>query len=479
MLNSILAISAYEVLFPVGLILVVSKIFGVIAKRLGLPQILAMLLTGIVIGLFAQIPAINANFITDGAKEGIAFISELGVVLILFSAGLGTDLKQVKSCGLSAFLVAMIAVILCLILGAVVADLFNVYDGDNGKEFWANVFYGVILTATSVSVTVAALKELGKLNSKIGTTIVSAAIIDDIIGVIILSIVLSLSGAGAEGTESAVLTTAPFTSMFARIMPENVASIFTVVLQTILFFIFIFVLGYVTKKIFTHLENKYPHHRRIPIYGIGFAFLVSFFSEKLFGIADITGAFFAGLILAGRSSTQYVERRTSIASYIIFTPVFFANIGISTDWSAFTDPSFLTFAGFGFAFLAMSIIGKLVGAAVPAKLTGNNWKDSLCCGAAMCVRAEVCLVSAQKGIDAGLVDSRIKIFLIILIVSSSIIVPLILKSAYKNESKIDSINNSSNQVNEDQTNFNENVMNANVQTNEEIKANSSNVHAEI
>ena len=193
MLNSILAISAYEVLFPVGLILVVSKIFGVIAKRLGLPQILAMLLTGIVIGLFAQIPAVNANFITNGAKEGIAFISELGVVLILFSAGLGTDLKQVKSCGLSAFLVAMIAVILCLILGAVVADLFNVYDGDNGKEFWANVFYGVILTATSVSVTVAALKELGKLNSKIGTTIVSAAIIDDIIGVIILSIVLSLS----------------------------------------------------------------------------------------------------------------------------------------------------------------------------------------------------------------------------------------------------------------------------------------------
>lgn len=471
MLNTILAISAYEVLFPVGLILVVSKIFGVFAKRCGLPQILAMLLTGIFIGLFATIPAVNKNFITDGAKEGIAFISELGVVLILFSAGLGTDLKQVKSCGLSAFITALVAVILCMILGAVVTGAFFGFGSD---RLWSNIFYGVILTATSVSVTVAALKELGKLNSKIGTTIVSAAIIDDIIGVIILSVVLSLSGSGAKSTEtSAVLTTTPLTNMFKAMgMPTSGASIVTVILQTILFFVFIIILAYIAKKTFTHLENKYPHHRRIPIYGIGFAFLVAFFSEKLFGIADITGAFFAGLILAGRSSTEYVERRTSIASYIIFTPVFFANIGISTDWAAFTDPSFLTFAGFGFAFLAMAIIGKLFGAAIPAKLTGNNWKDSLCCGAAMCVRAEVCLVSAQKGIDAGLVDGRIKIFLIILIVSSSIIVPLILKAAYKHDKHEHYESNINvNQIAEDREHFTSNVMDTNVKSNEELEKN--------
>jgi Kef-type K+ transport system membrane component KefB len=471
LLNTILAISAYEVLFPVGLILVVSKIFGVLAKRCGLPQILAMLLTGIFIGLFATIPAVNKNFITDGAKEGIAFISELGVVLILFSAGLGTDLKQVKSCGLSAFIIALVAVILCMILGAVVTGAFFGFGSD---RLWSNIFYGVILTATSVSVTVAALKELGKLNSKIGTTIVSAAIIDDIIGVIILSVVLSLSGSAAEGAEtSAVLTTTPLTNMFKAMgMPTSGASIVTVILQTILFFVFVIILAYLAKKTFTHLENKYPHHRRIPIYGIGFAFLVAFFSEKLFGIADITGAFFAGLILAGRSSTEYVERRTSIASYIIFTPVFFANIGISTDWAAFTDPSFLTFAGFGFAFLAMAIIGKLFGAAIPAKLTGNNWKDSLCCGAAMCVRAEVCLVSAQKGIDAGLVDGRIKIFLIILIVSSSIIVPLILKAAYKHDKHEHYESNINvNQIAEDREHFTSNVMDTNVKSNEELEKN--------
>lgn len=470
MLNSILAISAYEVLFPVGLILVVSKIFGVIAKRLGLPQILAMLLTGIVIGLIALVPAVNENFITNGAKEGIAFISELGVVLILFSAGLGTDLKQVKACGISALVITVIDVVLCLLLGYVFAGLFFGFD-----KAWSNIFYGVIITATSVSVTVATLKEMGKLNSKIGTTIVSAAILDDVIGVIVLSVVLSLSGAGAG--DSSVLTSNPFTSMFAHIMPENVAAIFTVILQTVLFFAFVFVLGILVRKLFTHLEQKYPHHRRIPIYGIGFCFLVAFLSQKLFGIADITGAYFAGLILAGRTSTQYVERRTSIASYIIFTPVFFANIGISTDWKAFTDPSFLSFAGFGFVFIGCALAGKFFGASIGAKITGNTLKDSLVCGTAMVVRAEVCLVSAQKGIDAGLVDGRIKIFLIILIVMTSIVVPLIIKAAYKNETHIDD-NNSGNQLTEDQTNVVENVVNKNVQTNEEAD-NSSQVPGEI
>lgn len=470
MLNSILAISAYEVLFPVGLILVVSKIFGVIAKRLGLPQILAMLLTGIVIGLIALVPAVNENFITNGAKEGIAFISELGVVLILFSAGLGTDLKQVKACGISALVITVIDVVLCLLLGYVFAGLFFGFD-----KAWSNIFYGVIITATSVSVTVATLKEMGKLNSKIGTTIVSAAILDDVIGVIVLSVVLSLSGAGAG--DSSVLTSNPFTSMFAHIMPENVAAIFTVILQTVLFFAFVFVLGILVRKLFTHLEQKYPHHRRIPIYGIGFCFLVAFLSQKLFGIADITGAYFAGLILAGRTSTQYVERRTSIASYIIFTPVFFANIGISTDWKAFTDPSFLSFAGFGFVFIGCALAGKFFGASIGAKITGNTLKDSLVCGTAMVVRAEVCLVSAQKGIDAGLVDGRIKIFLIILIVMTSIVVPLIIKAAYKNENHTDD-NNSGNQLTEDQTTVVENVVNKNVQTNAEAD-NSSQVPGEI
>ena len=442
MLQSLLAIQAYEVLFPIGVILLLAKGLGVFAKKVGLPQAVAMLLTGVIIGLFMLIPGVKSHFVTDDGVDGIRFIAEIGVILIMFSAGLGTDLKQIKAVGKAAAIITVLDVVLCIIFGALISGLFNGFSGTTTfindadgnpvviKKMWSNVFYGVILSATSVSVTVATLKELGRLNSKIGTCIISAAILDDLIGVIVLSVVLSLSGSSA-GADS--ITAEPLTKLLSHIMPETAASIIVVILLTILFFAFVFLMGFIVRKIFNHLERKYPHHRRIPIYGIGFCFIMAFFSQFLFGIADITGAYFAGLILAGRKSSEYVERRTDIASYIIFTPVFFAKIGITTDWQAFASKEFLTFLGFGLCLVLAGILGKFIGASVGCITNGYSMKDSLRCGAAMTVRAEVCLVSAQKGIDAGIVDQKVQIFLMVLIMLTSFTVPLILKASYKNE----------------------------------------------
>ena len=433
MFNIFLAgsLSVIDILLPIGLILLFSKLLGIGAKKIGLPQVAAMLLTGIILGLMYQfIPWINQNVITDTGIEGIRFIAEIGVILIMFSAGLGTDVKQIKATGISALVITVLDVILAIGLGYLVSGLVQGFNGTvtfknaagtdvTVSKNWSNLFYGVILSATSVSVTVATLKELGKLNSRIGTTIVSAAILDDIIGVIVLSVTLSLSTTGnsSTGAISSILN------------GWNVNSIVSVILSTILFFVFIFILGIIVKKIFNHLEKKYPHHRRIPIYGLAICFIIAFVSEKVFGIADITGAYFTGLLLSGRQSSKYIERRSDIASYILFTPVFFAKIGLTTHWQAI-DTTFLLF---GILFLLAAISGKYIGATVGAKITGNNWKDSLCCGAAMIVRAEVCLVSAQKGIDAGLINPNIQIFLIILIISTSFVVPLILKAAYKKD----------------------------------------------
>ena len=443
------SLSVIDILLPIGLILLFSKLLGVGAKKIGLPQVAAMLLTGILLGLCYQfIPWVNQNVITDTGIEGIRFIAEIGVILIMFSAGLGTDVKQIKATGISALVITVMDVLLAIGLGFLVSGLVQGFSGTtsfklnaNGEEivvskFWSNLFYGVILSATSVSVTVATLKELGKLNSRIGTTIVSAAILDDIIGVIVLSIVLSLSstGSGSTGAITSILNS------------WNVNSIVSVVLATLLFFIFIFLIGFLIRKIFNHLEKKYPHHRRIPIYGLALCFIIAFLSEKVFGIADITGAYFSGLILSGRQSSKYIERRSDIASYILFTPVFFAKIGLTTHWSAI-DTTFLVF---GLLFLAAALIGKFAGATFGAKITGNNWKDSLCCGAAMIVRAEVCLVSAQKGIDAGLINPNVQIFLIILIILTSFVVPLILKAAYKNDVNLEKqiLNASSKEIEE-------------------------------
>ena len=430
------SLSVIDILLPIGLILLFSKLLGIGAKKIGLPQVAAMLLTGILLGLLYQfIPWINQNVITDTSIEGIRFIAEIGVILIMFSAGLGTNVKQIKATGISALVITVLDVILAIGLGFLVSGLVQGFTGtttfkvaSDGEaivvdKFWSNLFYGVILSATSVSVTVATLKELGKLNSRIGTTIVSAAILDDIIGVIVLSVVLSLSTTGnaSTGAISSILT------------GWKVNSIVSVVIATVLFFVFIFLIGLLVRKIFNHLEKKYPHHRRIPIYGLALCFIIAFLSEKVFGIADITGAYFSGLLLSGRQSSKYIERRSDIASYILFTPVFFAKIGLTTHWEAID----ITFLLFGVLFLVAALVGKFVGATAGAKMTGNTWKDSLCCGAAMIVRAEVCLVSAQKGIDAGLIDPNIQIFLIILIIFTSFVVPLILKMAYKNDVNIE------------------------------------------
>ncbi len=444
MINTLFAttIQAFEILFPVGIILLLAKLLGVFAKKIGLPQAVAMLFTGILIGLFALIPGVDKHFITEDGVEGIRFIAEIGVILIMFSAGLGTDLKQIKAVGKAAAFITVLDVVLCIAFGFILSGLFNGWSGTvsfgtdaNGdpivvKKMWSNVFYGVILSATSVSVTIATLKELGRLNSKIGTCIISAAILDDLIGVIVLSVVLSLSGSSA-GADS--ILAEPFSKLLGHIMPDTAADIVSVIVLTLLFFVFVFIVGYLVRKIFAHLEKKYSHHRRIPIYGLGFCFIMSFFSQFLFGIADITGAYFAGLILAGRSSSEYMERRTDIASYIIFTPVFFAKIGITTDWKAFASKEFLTFMGFGLCLVLAGILGKFIGASTGCKVCGYSTKDAVRCGMAMTVRAEVCLVSAQKGIDAGIVDPKIQVFLMVLIMVTSFVVPLLLKASYKNE----------------------------------------------
>ena len=403
------AIEAFEVLLPLALILCLSKFLSIESRHFGLPQVLGMLLTGVLLGLITFIP--NQNIFNETSMAGIAFIAEIGVILIMFSAGLETNLKQIKETGFAASIITVLGVLVPMGLGFLVS---GVLPGGWGKEYIIrNLFYGTILTATSVSVTVATLKELGKLNSSIGTAIVSAAILDDILGVIILSIIISLNGAITSGV-------------------GNVgAEIGMVFLKTFLFFVFAIGLGLLLRFLFAKLSKRYGHHRRSPIFGIAMAFFFSYAAESWFGIADITGAFFAGLMLSGGKDTEYIERRTDIASYMIFTPVFFAKVGI-TSLESFTSID-TTFILFGCLFIIAGIIGKLVGCGVGAKLCKYDMKDSYRCGLGMMCRAEVCLICASKGIEAGIISASIQPFILVLILVTSFVTPILLKKSYKNE----------------------------------------------
>ncbi len=402
-------IEAFEVLLPLALILFLSKLLSIGCKKIGLPQVVGMLLTGIVLGFITLIP--NQPIFNSTAMEGINFIAEIGFILIMFSAGIETDLKQIKATGVSALVITLLGVLVPILFGFGVAGIL---PGGFGKEYLIrNIFYGVILTATSVSVTVATLKELGKLNSKIGTAIVSAAILDDILGVIVLSVVVSLNQALTSASSNLTI------------------DILIVFGKTIGFFIFAIVLGIAFRYIFKMLSQKYGHHRRLPIFGIAIAFFFSYAAEEWFSIADITGAFFAGLMLSGGKDSEYIERRTDIASYMLFTPVFFAKVGL-TSLSSFSQID-STFIIFGFLFIIAGILGKILGCGVGAKLTKNSWKDSYRCGLGMMCRAEVCLICANKGISAGIISASIQPFILCLILITSFVTPVLLKQSYKNE----------------------------------------------
>lgn len=389
----------YLLLLPLAMILLLSKLLGIGARHIGVPQVVGMLLAGVLLGLIKYIP--GQTIFTENTMKGIDVLAEIGVILIMFSAGLETDVKQIKATGVASLIITSLGVIVPMVLGFVVAGLFFGFDS---AHLHSNIFYGVILTATSVSVTVATLKELGKLNSKAGTAIISAAILDDIIGVIILSVVLGLS-----------------TNMGTNV--------WMVLLKTVLFFVFTFGVGFVVRYIFKWLENHYEHHRRLPIFGICLAFFYAYAAEKWFGIADITGAYVAGMVLCGDKTSEYIERRTDITSYMIFTPIFFAKIGLNVDFAGLD----LKTVGFGLSFVLAGILGKIIGCSVGAKISRFDWKDSFRCGIGMMCRAEVCLICANKGINAGLIDASIQPFLLILIIFTSFVTPLLLKWSYKKE----------------------------------------------
>ncbi|OKZ89720.1 MAG: hypothetical protein BHW10_04210 [Clostridium sp. CAG:307_30_263] len=430
-------IDTISLLLPLALILLLSKLLQMGCKRVKMPQVVGMLLAGIIIAFVDKIPGLN--LLNDSARAGIKFLAEIGVVLIMFSAGLGTNLNSIKSSGISAIVVTSLGVIVPMGLGFLVAGLFNGFggtitleDGLTVSKTWSNLFYGVILTATSVSVTVATLKEMHRLNGKAGTIIISAAILDDIIGVIVLSVVLSLSGAGSSGENT-----------LGSLMCSN--DVVAVFLNVLFFFIFTIAIGVGIHYLFKYLNKKKPHTRRLPIFGLAFCFFMAFASEKFFGVADITGAYFAGLALAGighhinpirdvlaDDTSDYIERKSDVLSYMIFSPIFFANVGINADFTGLKA----SMIGFGCCYILAGLLGKVLGCGIGAKITGNHLKDSIRIGIGMMARAEVALICANKGIDAGLVDSGMSTFIVIMIIVSSFVTPLILKLTYKNENPV-------------------------------------------
>ena len=384
-------------LLDLCILLFTAKAFGLLAKRIGIPEVVGQIVAGLVFG-----PAIL------GVVQEMDFLehmAEIGVMMIMFEAGLNTDMKEMKKTGVKAAVIALVGVLVPMGMGLLLFIPFYGQGLPVSDMLLRGLFMGTIISATSVSITVAALKELGKLNDTVGTAITGAAIIDDVIGIIALTVVISMKGGdGSTGIGS-------------------------VLLKVLLFFVIAVGSGFLVNKLMHLLDEHFPHTRRIPIASLCYCFLLGYIAETYFGIADITGAYVAGVVLCNLSDRDYIEKKVDISAYMVFAPLFFTGIGLKTSFSAMNAKLLI----FSILFTIVALAAKVIGCGGSARLLGFNKKDSLKIGIGMMSRGEVALITAQKGLAAGLLTSDFFTAIILLIVVSSIVTPILLKRAYSTD----------------------------------------------
>lgn len=422
-----------------AIILLSTKFLGLLFRKLGLPQVLGFIVAGIIIGpavfgdfcgftligfegedyhAFLTLPRNSALSVLRYGDNALSVFSKIGVLLLMFSAGLETNLKELKNTGLTASLVAVAGVVLPFILGFLISLPFG-NIGLGTANIYRCVFIGTILTATSVAITISVLKELGKVTTKLGTTIVAAAIIDDVIGIILLSVVTGIakSGAGSENL-----------SGFAWFKAQWWGTLIMIVA----FFVVAIIVGFGVSKCFKWLDKRWPATHRIPVFSLAICFLYSWVAEEVFGVADITGAFLAGVVLStAHRASVYTDKKIDVSTYTIFAPVFFANIGISNITFLGLNPNVLLFALLA---VLMGLIGKVIGCGGVCKAFGYNFRESAIGGVGMMARGEVALIVTSTVTSSALGENALPpefmLMTVLLILVSSVLTPILLKTMY-------------------------------------------------
>ena len=391
----------YKFLLDIAIILASTKILGLFTKKVNMPQVVGALLAGVILG-----PAC-VGVLTE--TDMIQNMAELGVIVLMFCAGMETDIEELKRSGKASFVIALLGVIVPLVVGGGVAYLFinNGYIDTSdvtSSIFLQSVFIGVILTATSVSITVETLKELGKLKTKSGNAILGAAIIDDILGIIALTIVTSLA--------------------------DTSVNIAVVLFKIVLFFVFCGVVGvivYYAFKKWCEISGKGMHRHAIIAFVI--CLVMAFCAEHFFGVADITCAFFAGLIISMTQKDQFIASKFDVLSYLLLSPIFFASIGLKVELPKM-GPAIIAFAA---VITIVALLTKIIGCGLGAKVCGYKNYQALRIGVGMISRGEVALIVASKGAAVGLMSNNIMGPIIIVVVITTIITPILLKPVFNKE----------------------------------------------
>lgn len=391
---------SYSFLLFLSIILISTKVLGLFSRKIHMPAVVGALAAGVILG-----PSCLGMITLEGST-GIFLeeMAEIGVILLMFNAGLETDLSELKKNGVASFVTAMIGVAVPLLGGFLGYALFFQTDFTNYGEVLKAVFVGVVLTATSVSITVETLRELGKLKGKVGTTILGAAVIDDIVGIIVLTVVTSLQ--------------------------DSSVSPVGVIVKIVLYFIFIAAVTFVLIKLRRLIEIQ-DEKRRVVILSVAFCFIMAYVSEEFFGIADITGAYFAGLMLCSLKVGPYIARRCEIPSYLVFSPVFFASVGLKVALGGMNASIWI----FSAVLLVIAILTKVVGCGLGARMCKCNNKEALQIGIGMISRGEVALIVAQKGYSCGLLGDVLFAPIVLVVIVTTLLTPILLKLVMKDKAR--------------------------------------------
>lgn len=391
--NAVEHASGFYFLFQLAIIIFAVKFLGHLSARIGQPTVFGKLLVGIILG-----PSI-LNLIQP--NDFISHLAEIGVILLMFLAGLETDLDEFKKNAFASTTVAIGGVALPFAGGAILALLFNF-------SLTTSIYIGVLLVATSVSISVQTLRELNRLKTREGVTILGAAVLDDVLGIIILSAVLGFTAGGAASA-------------------GGLGSIIFLIIKIAIFFIIAVLIGYYILPPFLRFFKRFHASKTLLACGVIVALLFAYLAE-LFGVAGIVGSYICGIMLSLTKEREQLIEEVETFSYPFFVPLFFVNIGLIANFREI-DTDIIWFS---ILLVIVAILAKLFGGALGALIAKFDFKSSLGVGAGMIARGEVGLIVAMIGIERGIITNELFSAAVIVVIVTTLVTPPLIKIFMKN-----------------------------------------------
>lgn len=396
--------SFLQLLIALIIIIIAAKAGGYISLRLGQPSVLGELLVGIILGP-SLLNVLHWSYFTDEhLTETIAHMAELGVLLLMFIAGLELHISDLVKSGKVSALAGIFGVVIPFSLGALIGIVFQL-------DLLAALFIGLVLSATSVSISAQTLMELNVLRSRVGVSLLGAAVFDDILVVLGLSVFVAIIQAGTDG---------------------SLLSILLIALQMIVYLVVAISVGFWLLPRLTSWVEDLPISQGLIAFAFVTALLYAWAAEALGSMAAITGAFLAGLMFSRTRLKEYIETGIATLAYAVFVPIFFVNVGLSANARELTTQSLWLLV----SAVIISIVGKVFGAGLGAKLAGFTNLESLQLGVGMMSRGEVGLIVASVGILEGIITQETFAIVVGVVIISTLLTPPMLRSLFSRSNPV-------------------------------------------